>query len=212
MEVHYFQGAKHAQFDDFQPEYIPVFRNIQHRFAGYVLDFCYHNCEVPLCFMTQCEASILESCVELRLSSSDFMIAEGVEYRKLLRVTEENYARFASLHDRVSAHMFWTSERITTRFPSWYIAMLAHGEGYVLMNMASDVAEIYALVASREQDRLNLLSAAAQHAFAMGKGEILFMVDEDAMDQARDACAVGYRECGKYIAYRVEHPITFATP
>ena len=204
MDVHIFPSTKHAQIDDFCREDIPAFRGIQHRFAGYSLDFCYHNCEVPLDFMHALDAQLLESCVEMRLQQQDFLPVENAGVAGMCRITESNYALFSAVHDKYSASMFWTSTRIAARLKNWYIAMLNISEGYVLMNIAGDEAEVYALVAPRDHDRVNLLNAAAHHAFACAKREILFMVDETFIHQAEEARSIGFRACGTYVAYRVE--------
>ena len=47
-----------------------------------------------------------------------------------------------------------------------------------------------------------LLSKAAVFAFENGKKEILQMIDTDAIVQLEAARLTGFRECGKYIAYR----------
>ena len=202
MKLLVWEADKHIQANEFRVDdaegFRSFWRDLQDKYMGFKIDFCYHNCDVPTEYMAEIDARLLESCIETRLSPDKFSPALG-EYM-LTPVTEENYADFAALHDRVDPDMYWTSERLIKDISRWLIYL--YEDGYVLLNLYSDIAEIFALEATDRNIRTALLSQASQYAFEAGKSGVLYMVDDDADVELEMVQSIGFAICGKYIAYQ----------
>lgn len=201
MEIIIEEAEKHIQVNDLPAGDEDVchscWRELQDKYMGYEVDFCYHNCEVPLAFMEEIGASLLEACSEMRLAQSDFVSVSGFEP---LRVTEENFSMFTTLHDKVEAGMYWTSERIGQDLSRWCIFVSENS--YVMMSLWGNTPEVFALEDADAASGAALLSAAAAFAFNMGKKSVLFMADDSAKAHIDAARSAGFVECGKYVAYR----------
>ena len=201
MDIITWESDKHIQINDLNPDDLkndPSFwRDIQNKYAGYEIDFCYHNCEIPVEFIAEIGAALLESCVETRLVQQNF--TPICRFEPTL-VTNDNLSTFKALHDKANPGMFWTSEKISQDLSRWNIYMCE--DSYVMMSLWSDVSEIFALEATNETTGAALLSAAAKFAFETVKTGVLFMIDDDAIIHAKAAQSIGFVECGKYIAYR----------
>ena len=195
------EDEKHLQINDFcaeTPEDCRAFwRELRDKYAGYDVDFCYHNCDVPIDFMEEIGAVMLESCVEMRVAQENFSPVFGDE---MTPVTDENFAVFAAVHDKTNPGMYWTSERIARDLDRWRI--YTREDSYVMISLWDDIAEIFALEAADSEEGAALLSAAAEFAFGAGKTGVLFMVDDGAEIQCEAARIVGFAACGRYTAYR----------
>ena len=196
------EDARHLQINEFYADNPEDLRNIwqslREKYSGYEIDFCYHNCDVPVDFMNEIGAKVLESCIETRLFPDKFASGGGLE---VVTVTESNFDMFASLHDKVSQGMFWTSERLKkTDLSRWLIYV--HDESYVLMFLGNEVAEIYGLESNDRRIKELLLSKAAEYAFLANKANVLYMIDDDAPSELELAQSLGFVVCGKYVAYQ----------
>ena len=194
------EDAKHLQVNEFYADdpgdLRDIWQKLREKYLGYEIDFCYHNCHVPVEFMSEIGAEVLESCLETRLFQDNIISVNGLE---LTTVTESNFDMFATLHDKLEG-MFWTSERIKRDLSLWLIYM--HNENYVLMRLGNETAEIYALEAADQHIREALLSQAAEYAFKLKKENLLYMIDEDAASELEMVQSLGFAVCGKYIAYQ----------
>lgn len=205
MKVHVWENDEGLQIDDYEDTGIESFRSFWHRlikqYNGFTVDFCYHNCDAPKKYMELVNSKVLEDCVELRLTQDQLATFNCDE---VSIVTNETFNEFANLHDLYnpeSSGMYWTSQRVLDDFDNWVIYLL--NESYVLMRLGrSDVAEIYSLFAKDYLVGKSLMAKASEHAFKVGKKEILHMVEKDnhfTQDISND---VGYVYCGRYVAYR----------
>ncbi len=192
---------KHIQINEFlagnREEYRALWQDLQNKYSAYEIDFCYHNCDDPAAFMAEIGASLLESCVEMRLAPGEFMPAEGL---RPLRVTDKSFELFKALHDKEASGMYWTSERVGQDLSRWCIFVC--GDSYMMMSLWGEVPEVFAVRAEGAERGAALLSAAAEFAFGAGKPAVLFMADESAQNQIDSALSVGFKSCGKYVAYR----------
>lgn len=204
MEIIPNEKEKHIQINDLDFdnnfEYHNFWRDIQSQYNGYEVDFCYHNCNVPIDFMKEIGAVLLESCIESRLLHDKFTPVYGIKEGAF--VTEKTFSVFKLLHDNLDPKMYWTSERIGRDLSYWSIYIC--DDSYVLMSLWGDTPEVYALVTTNADDGAALLSAVTEYAFKMGKNSILFMIDDCSKIQFDAARSVGFATCGKYIAYRLE--------
>ena len=96
--------------------------------------------------------------------------------------------------------MYWTSERIKKDLDRWYI--LKYEESYVLMGHLNDIAEIYTIETTDKHIGECLLFQISAHAFSIGKTGVLCMVENDASLQLQIVKTVGFKPCGRYVAYR----------
>jgi hypothetical protein len=182
-------------------DYHNFWRDIQSQYAGYKIDFCYHNCNVPTEFMKEIGAILLDSCIESRLQHDDFRPVYGK--KEGMFVTDKTFNVFKSLHDKLSQGVYWTSERIGRDMSCWSIYV--RDNSYVLMSLWGDTPDIYNLVATNADDGAILLSAVTEYAFEMGKNSILFMIDDDSPEHLEAARSIGFLTCGEYIAYRLSY-------
>ena len=200
MQLIVTEDEMHLQINEFCADSLEDLRTIWHelqdKYLGYAIDFCYHNCPVPDDFMSEIGAEVLESCLETRLFQNNFTSVNGLE---LTTVTASNYEKFATLHDNAK-DMFWTSERIKKDLSHWRISM--YNDSYILMRIGSDYAEIYKLEATDQYIKASLLSHAAEYAFKSKKSNLLYMVDDDGSSELEMVQSLGFAICGKYIAYR----------
>lgn len=201
MKIILDETEKHIQVNDFHAQdeenYRSFWRDLQAKYTGYEIDFCYHNAEVPVAFMKEIGAILLESCVEMRLVKVEFAPVYKVE---TIPVTNENFDLFTVLHDKINPNMYWTSQRVRRDLCQWCIFVC--NDAYVMMSLWGNDAEVFALESSSTDSEAALLSAAAAFAFKAGKTSVVMMVDDNAPGQADTARSVGFAECGTYIAYR----------
>ena len=124
---------KHIQVNDYQPknpdEYSAFWQNIKKDYKGCKIDFCFHNCEVPLDFMKAINAGILEACIETRLFPPGF----DIENEPTTIITKDNFKLFSKIHDDVNPDMYWTSKKIKQDMSCWFINV--YGNSYVLMSL-----------------------------------------------------------------------------
>ena len=204
MEIYIEQAEKHIQINEYHANRMEDFRSFwkdfQSKYIGFTIDFCYHNCSVPIEFMMDINAEVLESCIETRLSHEHFK--PTVELEPTI-VTEENFIEFARLHDEaypVTSGMYWTSERIEKDLNHWLIYM--YYSNYLLMRIGSDTSEIYTIEVKNKNVGETLISKASEYAFRTGKTGVLCMVDDNKQTDLEMLQSVGFITCGKYICYR----------
>ena len=191
---------KHLQVNDYQPdnagEYKAFWQNLTNEHKGKTIDFCFHNCKVPVEFMALINASVLEVCTETRLVPANII----PEIKETTLITKDNFRVFSELHDKMNPDIYWKSERIESDLKRWHI--IVYDCSYTLVSMWSDVAEIFVLEAEDVHKGKVLLSAAATYAFELSKESILFMIDKNKPAQLEAARLTGFTECGEYVAYR----------
>ena len=195
-------AERYIQVNDFQPSTPAAgeafWRKLSAHHDGYTVFFCYHDSPPPLVFLHSIGARLADDCRKTVLTLSALRPAICGD---VLRVTHDNFDTFAALHDRLSPGMYWTSPRLRERLADWVI--LTRGEGYVMMSVWGDVAEIFACVPAAEADVRLLLSAAAQEAFACGKTSVVYMIDIAEAVQMTAARGIGFQQCGTYQGFEV---------
>ena len=191
---------KHLQVNDYQPnnadEYNTFWQNLNNEHKGKTIDFCFHNCNVPVEFMDLINAGVLEVCTETRLEPANII----PDNREATLITKDNFRLFSELHDKMNPDIYWTSGRVESDLKRWHV--IVYDCSYILVSMWSDVAEIFVLEVDDVHNGRVILSAAATYAFEIGKESILFMIDRDKPVQLEAARLTGFTECGEYIAYR----------
>ena len=204
MKLYVWETEKHMQVNEFHVDSIEDFRvfwrDLQDKYMGFKIDFCYKKRPVPVDLMLEINAEILESCIETRLAKENF---KPVYEYELTLVTKENFAEFAALHDKAhpeTSGMYWTSERINKDLSSWLIYM--YENNYILAKIRDDELEFYAVEATERRIGETLISKVAEYALKVGKSSILAMVEDGASEELAMYLSVGFVPCGKYIAYQ----------
>ena len=201
MEVFVEEIEKHIQVNEFHAgnvgDFLAFWQGLKDKYMGFEIDFCYHHCDVPVEFMSEIDAVLLESCIETRLAQANFISVGDLE---LTLVTAENFIKFAELHDSANPSMYWSSKRIEKDLNRWLIYMCK--DNYILMSLWSEIAEIYKIEMNDRNIGEVLVSKASEYAFKTGKTGVLCMVDDDALKEFEILQAVGFIRCGRYIAYQ----------
>ncbi|MCL2521620.1 MAG: hypothetical protein FWE36_02035 [Erysipelotrichales bacterium] len=201
MEIFVWETENHMQVNELNMDNKEAFQifwqDIIDKYRGFKIDFCFHNCDVPIDYMLEIKATMLESCLETRLYPENY---KPISKHKLELVTEDNFNEFANLHDKLNPAMYWTSERIRNDFKKWLI--YKHENNYVLMRLGVEIAEIYAVETNCPNLGKSLISEAVKSAIEAGKTSILQMVDENNLTELEMVKAIGFSVCGTYIAYQ----------
>jgi len=208
IEIHVEEAENYIQINDCDDEALrAAWPQVAAAYPGFEVVFCYHNRPVPVDFMNEIDAELLESCIEMRLPRKDFT-AQKQPSLEITRVTEENFAEFAEFHDQrnPAPDMYWTGRRIKDAFEKWSVfALYDNGQitGYALMAMwQAKQGEIFCIEALDIAIGKVVASTAITHAFAEGKPEILNMVDRGSQEEAI-SLELGFSAVGYYIAYRI---------
>ncbi|MCL2500225.1 MAG: hypothetical protein FWE90_07800 [Defluviitaleaceae bacterium] len=207
---HTWDDDKQLQIDDVaDADLRKIWPKIENDFADYEKWYCCHNMDAPA-FIHELGAVLEDDCVEMRLSADapEAKDLSGYEVSGMVRITEDNFAEFAALHDARNPDMAWTSERLGREgeLPRWAIFALRSGGGmnaYILLAVSNPtLAEIFVVEAPDAERRKALIAYAAKYAFENGKSEVLFQADRDSTE-FKEALAVGFKICGFYKGYRV---------
>lgn len=201
MDQHIWESDKHIQINEFHMDSMEDFRtywkNLQDKYIGFTIDFCYHNCYVPIDYMQEINATILESCIETRLAKENYIPTNDYE---LTYITSDNFTNFAVLHDDKSSGMYWTSERLQKDLSRWVI--YTYMNNYILMYLGDNISEIFALEAKDKKIGEALISKASEYSFKARKTGVLRMVDDNALLELEMVKSVGFVVCGNYICYQ----------
>jgi len=171
---------------------------IKTRYQSYEIHFCYHTTDVPIAFLKEINAKLVDDCVEMRLSIGE-VVAPDVN--GIQQVTDANFNEFACLHEKCNTNIFWTSERVKSDLSRWglFIAKCDNlVNGYIMIALwDSALAEIFCLEASTVDQGEALISSAVNKAINAGKTEVLYMVDKDSIYK-ESAELAGFKETGIY--------------
>jgi len=198
------EAEKYLQINDSFDMDISFWEQLQSRYAGYDVAFCYHNSAPPVEFLSSIGAAIVDDSIEMRLSKDEPLTAIAHDIHP---IDESSFGEFAALHDRRNPDMYWTSGRVGEDLSRWGIfAGVTCGvmTGYVMMAMWDPAqAEIFCVEADNAERGLSLIIAAAQHAFLAGKPQVLYMADKGTMQRAA-ATSAGFRDTGYYQGFMVK--------
>ncbi|MCL2572921.1 MAG: hypothetical protein FWE34_00035 [Defluviitaleaceae bacterium] len=199
-------NAKYIQIDDVDMHDIErVWENLSANYSGFLVDFCFHNTLAPEKYLLSVGAVMSDNCLEMRLAQKDMVDLPTAG--DIAPVTIDNFATFAAYHNAVSPEMFWNSELLLSELHTnphiWDIFIISRDGGVVGYVIMRSGWEIYRVAADSMDDKISLLSTAAQKGFAkQQEHEILFMVDRDNFTETGAAMHLGFRREGYYISYR----------
>ncbi|MCL2285468.1 MAG: hypothetical protein FWC32_03795 [Firmicutes bacterium] len=204
MEMSVFKHNNNVLLKEFFAEtpekYQGFWQILRDRYPGWEVDLVYRNCEPPTDFIEEIGANVLESHIITCLAKEDFTPANDID---AIAITAENFDIFAAVHSRVNPDMGWSSKDILEDLSRWQIYM--HGNSYVLMSLWSrEASEIFALEVPNDEIGMSLLSMAAKFAFDIGKSKVDYFINDDCISHLEFAQKLGFKTCGKSIAYRVE--------
>jgi hypothetical protein len=172
--------------------------------------FLYHKTSAPTERLDKI-ATLLDDCIEMRLKQNDFVDAATPD---VFRVSDkENFKIFASLHDKNSEDMFWTSNLIEEHLSKWGIFLSesqSKEAGYSIIHTELahlNIGEIFYLQSKSTAQSKALLASAVKYAFSMGKSEIVYMVDKNSKhvraNEREAALSIGFRVVGFYQGYKL---------
>jgi len=180
--------------------------HIAPNYPGFEVTFCFRNCEVPMGFVNEIGARLLDDCIEMRVPSVEIALPP---LPLLTQVTEENFDTFAAYHDvKILPDFYWTSKRIKQKLGNWCIFMSQVGgqiNGYIMATMRPWEAEIYCIDTPDIATGKTLASAIIAEAFKAGIPEILYMVDYDSREK-EIALELGFSIKGYYKGYTIVLP------
>jgi hypothetical protein len=181
------------------------------RYPEYETWFLYHKTSAPTERLEKI-ATLFDDCIDMRLKQSDFIDSVTSD---VFRVSDkENFKIFASLHDKNSEDMFWTSNLIEEHFSKWGIFLSepqSQETGYAIIHteLANlKIGEIFYLQSDSTEQSKALLASAVKYAFSMGKSEIVYMIDKSSKhiraNEQEAALSLGFRAVGLYQGYKLK--------
>jgi len=208
IEVLIEESEKYIQINDIQEKDLPVvWETLRKNFPGYELVLCFRDMAVSEDALASIGAEVLEDCLTMKTIPDGFMPYKCDEVAPLEKA---DFAAFAALHDRYNPDCGGTSRHIWEKWGDWPVFLLRQdgeiiGYALILINLRdAAMGEIFCVWARNLENRKALVSAATMCAFINGKNEVIYMVDRDNVDEYDGAAAVGFKEAGFYIGYRVE--------
>jgi len=210
VEVFVDEVDKFIQVKDIADIPLGFEREIITRYPEYETWFLYHQTVAPTERLGKI-ATLLDDCIEMRLKQSDFVDSVTSD---VFRVSDkENFKIFASLHDKNSEDMFWTSNLIEENISKWGIFLSepqSQETGYVIIHTEPanlKIGEIFYLQSDSTEKSKALLASAVKYAFGMGKSEIVYMIDKNSKhiraNEQEAALSIGFRTVGLYQGYKL---------
>jgi len=207
-------SEKNIQLNDLPTEkFESVWNQVVADYSGYEVFFCFNSermelgQKVPIEQLTKIKAAIIDDMLNFKLHSDRFTMVELENGLEVELLTETEFAEFATFHDHHNPDMFWTSDRIKKRRNIWQIHTLKKNkqlEGYVMTMITNKNTEIFAIKADCNATFKALLTTTCQNAFAIGKKEILYMIEKGALTSHQQiAMNLGFKETGFYQGFQV---------
>jgi len=209
VEVNIEASENYIQINDISDENLTrIWGDIKAQYPGYELALCFRDVPVPTNALLAIGAEILDDCLAMRVWQDSYKPCNSLD---VVPLEKADFAEFAALHDKLhpAPVMYWTSQRLLNAWDKWRIFVVWDGGkiiGYTMMLIAlRDEAqgEIFVVEAESQDHCKALISAATGCAFAIGKSEVLFMVDRDGHHEYEATEAVGFRKTGFYMGYAV---------
>ena len=215
------ESEKYMQINDISEEKIAiVWERISTDYPGYEVFFSFNSermavdQKVPVQFLARINAKIVDDTLNFRLKKENFS-SEVKKELEIVQLTEADFDEFSQFHDSRNPDFFWTNKRIKERLSIWQIHILKEKgqlSGYVMTMIKQRnleyQAEIFAIEVNNESEFKTLLSTTCQSAFAIGKTEILYMIEKTAPARYQEiAVEIGFKETGFYQGFRTFLPV-----
>ena len=205
IEIYVDTSDRIAQINDIgEKELKSIWERFYSKYKDFTKFFCYHNTNaIPFKLLDEFGATLVDDCVEMRLSSDKLTYAKLHDIRL---VTYGDYDDFASYHDEHNPDMAWTSERIKSDLSRWAIFTYDIERtiaGYLLLSMWNPVeSEIFCVDSNNIEQCEALISYAAKYALDSGKKSVLFMADENSAGH-KAALSIGFSTTGFYKGFKI---------
>lgn len=177
------------------------------RFKGYSLYFGFPKANVSAVHFLRENGF---SCIEEDYNNSFFFDAYQMQVvsDKVVRVEEENFQEFRSIHSTLEGEMYWTCDRIFEKLDSWKIYLYYENDkavGTIFFTGQGDFLEIFGVefpegFFSKEKFRA-LLVAALNEGKCMGAKYLTFFCEEKEQAVVE---ALGFRPIGQYVCFLKE--------
>jgi len=183
-------------------------------YSNYEIDFGYPlENEDAINFLKGIKSKLVESSLTTELKKDDFVRSSPCNYVILLE--RDRYDEYAAFHDKYNPDIYWTSEKIFDRLDLWKIYISIEKQkivGSILIKTKAKQkfkdkqAEIFGMSIDKEYEHqgleLKLLSDSVYDIFTQGKENILYFVDEDAIDELQAALETGFKQIDSYRCYK----------
>jgi len=207
-DIEIFPGEGNIQINDIQGhDLLAIWDKLTTQYPGYELVLCFRNMQAPMDALSSIGATLLEDCIDFRVSPDEFVPHDGANI-SLLEKSE--FEEFAKLHDTIAnADFYWTSPLVWQEWDIWRICVYKKngkitGYSMIMVEMRDNtIGEVFAVEADSPAVRMSLLSAAVKAAFEMGKSCVVNMVERDDTHGHEATLALGFREVGYYRGYIV---------
>lgn len=120
--------------------------------------------------------------------------------KQLTKISKDNFALFASMHDSVT-DTYWTSSRLQDNLDKFYIYVAVHNDkavGYIYYNIAGGMAEIYGAQYDNATTLQLLLSQALDNCAMLGAQHMCYLATSEQCDMLS---RLGFDLISKYYCY-----------
>lgn len=179
-------------------------------YSNYQMYFGYpRENEDAINFLKVIKAELVESSLTMELKKDDFVRSSICN--DVILLERDRYDEYAAFHDKHNPDMYWTSERIFDSLNIWKIYIIVEKQKIVgsifIKLLKNDQAEIFGISIDKEYEHkgleLKLLSEAIYDIFTQDKEEILYFVDEDAIDELQATLKTGFKQIDNYRCYKL---------
>ena len=207
IEIYVEESDRYVQVNDISEHDLKtVWESINRQFPGYEFVFCFRNVAIPKDALAEIGAEVLEDCIYMQATKEGYIPAATAG---VVPLEKADFPIFAQLHDKINPEVRQSRQIWDEWDRVWRIFVVKHDgavTGYVMLNIAitgGDIGEIFAVVAENHAQRMALISAAVDYAFAARKATVVYMVERDIVCEYKAALELGFRDIGFYIGYVV---------
>lgn len=182
---------------------------IRDNYSGYEIDLGYpFENEEAIDFLERSNARLMDSCITMELKKEDFIKLSN--YDDVITLDKSNYSEYSAFHDKHNPNMYWTSERIFRNIDIWSIYIIIEREkivGSIFIKSKGNNPEVFGISVGEEYKNkgleLKLLSQSIDNMFIQGKKEILYFVEEDAIEEIEATLKIGFKQVDTYRCYKM---------
>lgn len=184
-------------------EYLKVNYSGYKMYLGYPLE----NEEANY-FLKGIKAELVDASLTMELKKDDFV--RSLPCKEVTLLEKDRYYEYKTFHDKYNPNIYWTSERIFERLDLWKIYIIIENQkivGSIFIKVKDDKAEVFGISIDKEYKHqgleLKLLSESVYDIFTQDKEEILYFVDEDAIDEFEATLKIGFKQIDNYRCYKL---------
>lgn len=154
-------------------------------------------------------APLLDASLTMKLVPLDFI--SHPDTHTLIKVTEHNFDKYATFHDKYFGSFYWNSTRLSKKMEQWYLFYLEQNDiiiGSIFIRQHNPwQLEVFGLILEEayhsEDAELNLLSQALTQTLTDETQEVTFFVDEDNESHFKTCLKNGFKQFDTYRSYKI---------